>query len=240
LRALRTEWEAEREAHKHQKHEESVEKLRLIQEINELQKKNSQLGDEHTRDILAIKSRDTQLTRVRSDLEVAHERITKLESDIEKMSKKNNFRSPSKLALSSTLSAAPTATSLVLTSPSSLRPNKDILHESPDKPMDRPRRESMMGPIGANRLKTGSYSSNGESSNMMNGSSVGARASAMPIAGMSGVSVHRRNTGARGASGSDSNWKRAAEVTLQLKARIENMRQRQEQNRGASYARKLE
>lgn len=243
LRTLRVEWEAEREAHKRQKHEEGVEKLRLIQEINELQTKNSQLGDEHTTNILAIKSRDTQLTRMRSDLDLARERIAHLESEIEKASK-NNIQSPSKNAFSSVLPTVSGAVTMPLltASPSSLRTNMTRPHESSGKPADRStvraRRESLMGPIGTNRLKTASYSANSGGSNFLSsiGSAGGVRTSAASETGQSTLSGLRKETSARSTNDSESNWKRAAEVTLQLKARIESMRQRHEQSRNADYA----
>lgn len=64
--------------------EESTEKSRLLQEINSLQLKNAQLVEDHTRDVLAIKSKETQLIRAHSDLDSVRMQVTQLEHEAER------------------------------------------------------------------------------------------------------------------------------------------------------------
>ncbi|CAN6643496.1 protein Stu2p [Trichomonascus vanleenenianus] len=82
LRLEKSEWLKEKEKHQWQLQEERGEKARLLQEINDLQLKNAQLVEDHTRDILAIKSKETQLVRAVSDVETARVKISKLENEL--------------------------------------------------------------------------------------------------------------------------------------------------------------
>lgn len=61
----------------------NTEKTHLLAEINILKEKNAKLIEEHTRDILSIKSRDTQLTRSQSDLESSRLRINQIELELD-------------------------------------------------------------------------------------------------------------------------------------------------------------
>ncbi|ODQ65395.1 ARM repeat-containing protein, partial [Nadsonia fulvescens var. elongata DSM 6958] len=65
-----------------------IDTARLLREIDDLQVKNSQLVDDHTRDVLALKSRETQLTRASSDLDSANQKISKLRNDLERLTTK--------------------------------------------------------------------------------------------------------------------------------------------------------
>ena len=85
LKLEKSEWTKERESYHWHSQEEQAEKAQLMQEINDLQLKNAQLVEEHTRDILAIKSKETQLIRSMSDVDTAKVRITKLENEIERL-----------------------------------------------------------------------------------------------------------------------------------------------------------
>lgn len=80
----------EKEQFQRKSQEEQAEKARLMQEINDLQLKNAQLVEDHTRDILAIKSKETQLVRAQSDADTARHRITKLEQELERVPKDDN------------------------------------------------------------------------------------------------------------------------------------------------------
>lgn len=61
----------------------SSEKTHLVAEIGSLKEKNAKLVDEHTHDILSLKSRETQLTRSQTDLETARLRINQLEQEVD-------------------------------------------------------------------------------------------------------------------------------------------------------------
>jgi hypothetical protein len=85
LRGEKSEWQKEKEKIQWQAQEDQAEKSRLMQEINDLQLKNAQLVEDHTRDILQIKSKETQLVRATSDVDTAKLRINKLEAEVERL-----------------------------------------------------------------------------------------------------------------------------------------------------------
>ncbi|KAI6888139.1 ARM repeat-containing protein, partial [Hortaea werneckii] len=60
-------------------------KMRLSSQLAELQVQNAQLIEDHTRDVLQIKAKETQLTRARSDAEAADERAGSLGREVERM-----------------------------------------------------------------------------------------------------------------------------------------------------------
>lgn len=62
-----------------------IRKTHLLSEIQDLKEKNAKLNDEHTHDVLTIKSRDTQLTRSQTDLETARLRINQLEQEMDNL-----------------------------------------------------------------------------------------------------------------------------------------------------------
>lgn len=62
-----------------------TDKLRLQSQIHELQNQNAQLIEDHTRDVLSVKAKETQLVRARSDAEAAEERCRSLEREAERL-----------------------------------------------------------------------------------------------------------------------------------------------------------
>ncbi|KAI6838049.1 ARM repeat-containing protein [Hortaea werneckii] len=60
-------------------------KMKLSSQLAELQVQNAQLIEDHTRDVLQIKAKETQLTRARSDAEAADERAGSLGREVERM-----------------------------------------------------------------------------------------------------------------------------------------------------------
>ncbi|KAI5293384.1 Cytoskeleton associated protein 5 [Ascosphaera acerosa] len=61
------------------------EKTRLTSEILELQNQNAQLIEDHTRDVLSIKAKETQLVRARSDAEAAEQTTLKQQREVERL-----------------------------------------------------------------------------------------------------------------------------------------------------------
>ncbi|KAI5297587.1 hypothetical protein KEM56_004703 [Ascosphaera pollenicola] len=61
------------------------EKMRLTSEILELQNQNAQLIEDHTRDVLSIKAKETQLVRARSDAEAAEQTTWKQQREVERL-----------------------------------------------------------------------------------------------------------------------------------------------------------
>lgn len=283
LRIKKATWDQEKESMIWQRQEDTTEKARLIQEISNLQLKVTQLSDDRTRDILAIKSKETQLVRSLSDLTSSRKRVAELEEEVsrfkrQRLNNNNNSRtsSPEKKA---SMAMSPTKPSnLNRSSPqrgsgvngkslSTTSSNVSITSEgsrsnSPVKlalgageiSMDAPSRQT----IGGSR-HTGNFQefSTRESNQFGGPTRYSARnylpstltaAAAGGETGASGIPAYnssRRqqgldengktsNTSGSGLSNNNngtSNWKRAAEVTSQLKARIEAMKAKQNQNR---------
>lgn len=245
--------------------EETTEKARLMQEINSLQLKNAQLVEDHTRDILAIKSKETQLIRAHSDIESARLQISQLEIESERSrgrplsvntagqrpsvyQRMNSPKSPIKSQLP-TMEASPrrfqnspqfssnipTNTNLSATyiglQDTAMGGNEDmdIDMESPVK-FNRPMslQEPRNNHPGANRYNMVRNSYHAGLSDPPS-SGIPAYSSRRAIEESSGTNIAHSNTSLNDTRG--SNWKRAAEVTVQLKARIEAMKARQSQIR---------
>lgn len=62
-----------------------TEKSRLQSQIHELQNQNAQLIEDHTRDVLSIKAKETQLVRARSDAESAEAQVGRLGRELERL-----------------------------------------------------------------------------------------------------------------------------------------------------------
>jgi cytoskeleton-associated protein 5 len=60
-------------------------KLKMTSQITEHQNQNAQLIEDHTRDVLQIKAKETQLVRARSDAENAEERANSLSKEIDRL-----------------------------------------------------------------------------------------------------------------------------------------------------------
>lgn len=258
LKLQKLEWEKEKEAAKWQKQEDATEKARLMQEINDLQVKNSQLADDHTRDVLSIKSKDTQLIRAKSDIDTLRQQVASLEQELEIVKSKpanGNMKAPVVDRLPPPLSP----TKLNQTSPRRMRhsvqgtsgtPTTDSVGASNAELAD-------SAPRPAGTRHTMAFQESSLSSSKENQGGAGAlpryqaRNSLAPGSGdkpsgipaFSGIKRQlEEHTGGNGPNLSmatnnndnrNSNWKRAAEVTVQLKARIEAMKARQNQNRAA-------
>lgn len=54
---------------------------KLLSQVNELQNQNAQLIEDHTRDVLSIKAKETQLVRARSDAEAAEQACQRLQRE---------------------------------------------------------------------------------------------------------------------------------------------------------------
>lgn len=61
------------------------EKLKLSSQVSELQVQNAQLIEDHTRDVLQIKAKETQLVRARSDAESSEDRANSLSREIDRL-----------------------------------------------------------------------------------------------------------------------------------------------------------
>ena len=61
------------------------ENLKFSSQVNELQDQNAQLIEDHTRDVLSIKAKETQLVRARSDAETAEQTVGTLQREVERL-----------------------------------------------------------------------------------------------------------------------------------------------------------
>ncbi|EAT78169.1 hypothetical protein SNOG_14298 [Parastagonospora nodorum SN15] len=65
--------------------EASTKLLTESQEIHELQNQNAQLIEDHTRDVLSIKAKETQLVRARSDYEAAEQTVQNQRREVDRL-----------------------------------------------------------------------------------------------------------------------------------------------------------
>ncbi|ONH68929.1 Spindle pole body component alp14 [Cyberlindnera fabianii] len=202
LRKEKQVWVQSQEKLDWQVQESFAESSRLMKEIETMQAKIDKLGEQHTNDIMTIKSKETQLQRAHSDLEIARLKISQLENEIEliqkqKSSSLNLFDSSTTGTISSTTngfendrfksSFSPLQESNGLRSSISGTSGSLSGGKSPLEGLDR---------------GVGSLSIDGEQKE--NGNNVGLSRTMLDT--------------------NDESWRRAAEVTSQLKARIEKMK----------------
>ncbi|KAI1733909.1 armadillo-type protein [Xylaria scruposa] len=203
-------------------------KSKLSSEIQELKNQNAGLIEDHTRDVLSIKAKETQLVRARSDAEAAEQVNERLRRELERL--KRALSRAEGLGVSGGM-ASPTVTSpthedvgiyrdssnstgtrsnrISFTSTlSEEKENGDVPHNYPRSKLS-PEMRYTSGSSGRGSPARGFRSAN--SDDAMNGT-----------IGSSGMTA---------SAGNGENWKRAAEVTSQLKARIEQMKARQGFNR---------
>lgn len=202
------------------------ERSKLLSEIQELKNQNAGLIEDHTRDVLSIKAKETQLVRARSDAEAAEGTNDRLRRELDRL--KRALGKAEQLGVS----------------------REDVMSPSLSG-MGSPTRDEWNG--GAHRGQRQSYVSthsdekenSGEAppayarhkalspelGRYGNGGSGPDSGRASPARGMRSVSDTPAAAGVGGASGNGTangngveSWKRAAEVTSQLKARIEQMK----------------
>ncbi|KAI3391899.1 hypothetical protein diail_6639 [Diaporthe ilicicola] len=223
------------------------ERSKLMSEIQELKNQNAQLIEDHTRDVLSIKAKETQLVRARSDAEAAESTNERLRRELDRLkralSKSEQFGMQRDDMLSPTLStASPTheemgggfrdregsfggglhrAASNASRNRTSYASNLSEEKENgygADVPPPYARHKALSPELG--RYNNG------------NGASSASSGRASPARNYR-RDVHSgdHSSAAGGAGGSNGNgaesWKRAAEVTSQLKARIEQMKAKQ-------------
>ncbi|KAF8467638.1 armadillo-type protein [Kalaharituber pfeilii] len=195
LEALRM----EKEKWLRQANEAAAERTRLLQQVNDLQIQNAELIEAGTRDNLAIRAKDAQLVRARTDAEQAEAQNAKLQREIERLKRE-------------------LARSVRATSP----PPPDVTEQLYRDPMNGLGPSSLSHHLGSvdRSSKRLSYASTTFSEEKENGY----ERHKMVSPTFSTMS-EGRNSPSRGV-GTDNaeSWKRAAEVTNALKARIEQMK----------------
>ncbi|KAI0121397.1 armadillo-type protein [Xylariales sp. AK1849] len=208
-------------------------KSKMMSEIQELKNQNAQLIEDHTRDVLSIKAKETQLVRARSDAEAAEQTNERLRRELERL----------KRALSK---AEALGASNGVGSPGVASPTHDdvgIYRDGSNFPGGRAARQSFTSTLSEEK-ENGEPPPSYTRSKMMSpdlryGSGSSGRGSpargfrSTPIDDAVGYGGSGSGTGSAAGGGGNGveSWKRAAEVTSQLKARIEQMKAKQGFNR---------
>lgn len=222
-------------------------KSKMSSQIAELQVQNAQLIEDHTRDVLQIKAKETQLVRARSDAEAAADRANSLNKEVERMKREmtrlnRDIGRDSPVERSSSSSAAAGArpaysssrpysgldnhhyaaagnsNGLGLEGKENYRPASSLSSASAKLTTT-----AAAGGLARPSSRTSRTLSNGTSSPDPT-SPIGQSASTFGDRGASSLSSGLgRSSSDAGGSGVES-WKRAAEVTQNLKARIEMMK----------------
>lgn len=213
------------------------EKSKLASQIHELQNQNAQLIEDHTRDVLSIKAKETQLVRARSDAEAAEQSVQQQQREIDRLkrelSRTVRAHSPSPSAgvndhIYRDSSSNGTARH------SSLERYQSTVSGGRDVGLDRAK--SYMSSPSEEKENSGAVVGPGlkkqRSAIMADSNPASLPANPAPLSrtqsGPGRVGREARTTGAETSSNGEpvENWKRAAEVTSQLKARIEQMKVR--------------
>jgi cytoskeleton-associated protein 5 len=222
---------------------------KLMSEIQELKNQNAGLIEDHTRDVLSIKAKETQLVRARSDADAAEQTNDRLRRELDRLKRALNKAE----ALNGSGSPG---------SPSDLgfrtmSPTHDDIYRDVSNPNNRSRMsiastlsdekengEGMPPPrtkLSPDLRYTGSNASSGRGSPARGFRRDVSMEEKEPRAADTGYNSYNDRAGSRADSRSGGretptntnaptsgmeSWKRAAEVTSQLKARIELMKVR--------------
>jgi cytoskeleton-associated protein 5 len=214
------------------------ERTKLNSQVTELQNQNAQLIEDHTRDVLSVKAKETQLVRARSDAETAEQTVQKQQREIERLKRelaralRASAISPPNTLPDNISMPYGDATSIYQDAASnghghlsrgyhmgsrfeSSRPRSyasaSPSEEKENNGLDSPGLGSRDGGLGRRKLSptfATTYSGLGSPT----------RSSMLGSSNASGDDQPTRSTEPA------ENWKRAAEVTSQLKARIEQMK----------------
>ncbi|KAF2233986.1 ARM repeat-containing protein [Viridothelium virens] len=225
------------------------ERAKLTSQIHELQNQNAQLIEDHTRDVLSIKAKETQLVRARSDAEAAEATVQSQAREIERLkrelSRQVRASSPAPVDVSEQIyhdlgaaavngvggagvgngGALRYDSGLGRSSRSYVRsPTGDVGKENLERPLSR----TKLSPPGMEQRarKTASGGSGG-SLDMLGRKSPSVLSQGSEGSGGLGAAGSRSGSQLGGEREGVESWKRAAEVTQNLKARIEMMKAKQ-------------
>ncbi|KAI4240096.1 MAG: hypothetical protein L6R40_005335 [Gallowayella cf. fulva] len=222
---------------------------RLQSQIHELQNQNAQLIEDHTRDVLSIKAKETQLVRARSDAESAEGQCQRLGRELDRLKREmkriDTERSPaddgggsiyrdrgrngseSSRNVSGTSERLPSAdaTSQQQQQQQQRGNSSTSLADSRETGYQRMARNYAVSPSEEKENENDGGDGAGGEGEKMGRSRSPVKVSSSLAAGPPKTTT--ATTGRREVSGEGESWKRAAEVTSQLKARIEMMKAKQ-------------
>lgn len=188
-------------------------RAKLVTQIHELQNQNAQLIEDHTRDVLSIKAKETQLVRARSDAEAAESLVQRQGREMERLKRElsRNVREQSPLAPSP------------MEDPHFQDRNPNGLPHRPAlDSFDSSRSESSHARPRGFMGSPSEEKENGSLDSFSNKKPTLRPEDSISVGRPGGEEVTATRDGGE-AKGVDS-YKRAAEVTSQLKARIELMK----------------
>ncbi|GMG22849.1 unnamed protein product [Aspergillus oryzae] len=216
------------------------ERTKLKSQVTELQDQNAQLIEDHTRDVLSIKAKETQLVRARSDAETAEQTVQKQQREIDRLKRElaralraSAISPPNTLPEGISMAYGDAGSVYQDTAGNGHGPLARGYHSGSRFESSRPRSYASASP--SEEKENSGLESPGLGSR--DGGLGRRKLSPTFGTGYSGMGSPTRSSmlGSSNASGDDQptrstepaeNWKRAAEVTSQLKARIEQMKVR--------------
>ncbi|KAJ2904356.1 hypothetical protein MKZ38_008272 [Zalerion maritima] len=218
---------------RYQKQLEDVrhERSKLLSEIQELKNQNASLIEDHTRDVLSIKAKETQLVRARSDCEASEQVNERLRREMERLKRALNRQ---ELGIQSGMAspvgvASPTHDDTGIYRDNNAYGSSGRNRMSFTSTVSEEKENGGGEPYPRSKLHSPELRAGGSYA----GSTSSGRGS--PIArGYRNVEDQPEPRsqipsfgGGRQPAGGAESWKRAAEVTSQLKARIEQMKAKQ-------------
>lgn len=215
------------------------ERSRLHSEVQELKNQNAQLIEDHTRDVLSIKAKETQLVRARSDCEAAEamcgqlrremERLKRALSTAERVNSPTGLSSPSRERYVDEMGIYRDTGLHGSTHVDGSRlnlPNRSRALYSTSSVEEKENPGETATSVYARKPMSPDLNRTGRTSAMAGSASSGSppphHRSSEPV--FSGASRPGTSGHAGGNGQPVENWKRAAEVTSALKARIEQMK----------------
>lgn len=198
------------------------ERSRLMSEIQELKNQNAGLIEDHTRDVLSIKAKETQLVRARSDAEAAEGTNDRLRRELDRL--KRALSKAEQLGVQREDMMSPSLSGMV-------SPTREDWGSGIQRSTSRDHRASYVSTHSDEKENGGveappPYARHKALSPELGRYSNGGSGRASPARGFRSVSDTPASAGASGSTNGNGveSWKRAAEVTSQLKARIEQMK----------------
>lgn len=201
------------------------ERSKLLSEIQELKNQNAGLIEDHTRDVLSIKAKETQLVRARSDAEAAEGTNDRLRRELDRL--KRALSKAEQLGIQREDMMSPSLSGMG-------SPNREEWGGGMQRSASRNQRQSYMsthsdekenGDAAPTYARHKALSPElGRYSNGAHGVNSGRASPARQMRSVSDTPSAAGGATGNGNGNGVESWKRAAEVTSQLKARIEQMK----------------